>query len=80
MGHSIAQFFRPRQMQPRQTVKLSKAVVRVTLAAFILLVSLLMALKATVFKVQLQIADMDRHYYQDHSLTWRSTRQKMTSA
>lgn len=28
-----------------------------------------MALKATVFKVQLQIADMDRHYYQDHSLT-----------
>jgi uncharacterized protein YaeQ len=27
-----------------------------------------MALKATVFKVQLQIADMDRHYYQDHSL------------
>ena len=43
--------------------------VRVTLAAFILLVSLLMALKATVFKVQLQIADMDRHYYQDHSLT-----------
>lgn len=28
-----------------------------------------MALKATVFKIQLQIADMDRHYYQDHSLT-----------
>ena len=28
-----------------------------------------MALKATIFKVQLQIADMDRHYYQDHSLT-----------
>lgn len=28
-----------------------------------------MALKATVFKVQLQIADMDRHYYHDHSLT-----------
>lgn len=28
-----------------------------------------MALKATVFKVQLQIADMDRHYYQDHQLT-----------
>ena len=28
-----------------------------------------MALKATVFKVQLQIADMDRHYYQDHALT-----------
>lgn len=28
-----------------------------------------MALKATVFKVQLNIADMERHYYQDHSLT-----------
>lgn len=28
-----------------------------------------MALKATVFKVQLQIADMDRHYYANHSLT-----------
>ena len=28
-----------------------------------------MALKATVFKVQLQIADMDRHYYHNHSLT-----------
>ena len=28
-----------------------------------------MALKATVFKAQLQIADMDRHYYHDHGLT-----------
>lgn len=28
-----------------------------------------MALKATIFKVQLQIADMDRHYYQDHQIT-----------
>lgn len=28
-----------------------------------------MALKATVFKAELQIADMDRHYYQGHSLT-----------
>ena len=28
-----------------------------------------MALKATIFKADLQIADMDRHYYQDHSLT-----------
>jgi uncharacterized protein YaeQ len=28
-----------------------------------------MALKATIFKAELQIADMDRHYYQDHSLT-----------
>jgi uncharacterized protein YaeQ len=28
-----------------------------------------MALKATIFKADLQIADMDRHYYHDHSLT-----------
>ncbi|MBP9219393.1 MAG: YaeQ family protein [Sterolibacterium sp.] len=28
-----------------------------------------MALKATIFKADLQIADMDRHYYQEHSLT-----------
>lgn len=28
-----------------------------------------MALKATIFKADLQIADMDRHYYQDHALT-----------
>ena len=28
-----------------------------------------MALKATIYKVELQIADMDRHYFQQHSLT-----------
>jgi uncharacterized protein YaeQ len=28
-----------------------------------------MAIKATIFKVNLQIADMERHYYQDHTLT-----------
>ena len=28
-----------------------------------------MAIKATVFKAHLQIADMERHYYQDHALT-----------
>ena len=28
-----------------------------------------MAIKATVFKASLQIADMDRHYYADHGLT-----------
>ena len=28
-----------------------------------------MAIKATVFKANLQIADMERHYYHDHSLT-----------
>jgi uncharacterized protein YaeQ len=27
-----------------------------------------MAIKATIFKVNLQIADMERHYYQDHAL------------
>lgn len=28
-----------------------------------------MALKSTIFKADLQIADMDRHYYQDHAVT-----------
>lgn len=28
-----------------------------------------MAIKSTVIKVKLEIADMDRHYYQDHHLT-----------
>jgi uncharacterized protein YaeQ len=28
-----------------------------------------MAIKPTIFRVNLQIADMDRHYYQDHTLT-----------
>ncbi|MGY0217458.1 YaeQ family protein [Endozoicomonadaceae bacterium StTr2] len=28
-----------------------------------------MALKATIYKTELQIADMDRGYYQDHNLT-----------
>jgi uncharacterized protein YaeQ len=28
-----------------------------------------MALKSTIFKFQLQIADLDRHYYADHALT-----------
>ena len=28
-----------------------------------------MALKATIFKAELQISDMDRNYYHDHSLT-----------
>lgn len=28
-----------------------------------------MALKATIFKAELHISDMDRNYYQDHSLT-----------
>jgi uncharacterized protein YaeQ len=28
-----------------------------------------MALRSTIYKVELQIADMDRHYYGDHALT-----------
>ena len=28
-----------------------------------------MAIKATIFKADLQIADMERHYYHDHALT-----------
>jgi len=28
-----------------------------------------MALKATIYKADLQVADMDRHYYADHALT-----------
>jgi uncharacterized protein YaeQ len=28
-----------------------------------------MAVKATIFKAELQVSDMDRHYYQSHSLT-----------
>lgn len=28
-----------------------------------------MALKATIFKAELQVADMDRHHYGDHALT-----------
>ena len=28
-----------------------------------------MAIKATIFKANLQIADMERHYYQNHALT-----------
>lgn len=28
-----------------------------------------MALKSTIYKAHLQVADMDRHYYQDHHLT-----------
>ncbi len=30
---------------------------------------LYMAIKSTIFKATLQIADMDRHYYADHTLT-----------
>ena len=28
-----------------------------------------MALKATVFRAELQVSDMDRHYYATHALT-----------
>lgn len=36
-------------------------------------VGALMALKATVFKADIQVADMDRHHYADYSLTSRVT-------
>ena len=29
----------------------------------------IMALKSTIYKADIQIADMDRHYYQNHALT-----------
>src|SRR5690606_15560929 len=32
-------------------------------------ISTFMALPSTVYKAQLQVADMDRHYYADHALT-----------
>ena len=35
----------------------------------ILKMCVLMAIKATVFKASLQVADMDRHYYAEHALT-----------
>ena len=28
-----------------------------------------MALKSTIYKIDLQVSDMDRHYYEQHSLT-----------
>src|SRR3990167_4679847 len=28
-----------------------------------------MAIKSTIYKIDLQVSDMDRHYYQQHSLT-----------
>ena len=28
-----------------------------------------MALKSTIYKADLQISDMDRHYYENHALT-----------
>jgi uncharacterized protein YaeQ len=39
------------------------------LSAFAAFQQLSMALKATIFKADLQISDMDRHYYQSHPLT-----------
>lgn len=37
--------------------------------SFSIKANLFMAIKATIFKANLQIADMERHYYQDHALT-----------
>jgi hypothetical protein len=36
---------------------------------FLTLIRTFMALKSTIYKAELQIADMDRHYYAQHSLT-----------
>ena len=36
---------------------------------YIISTILYMAIKSTIFKATLQIADMDRHYYADHTLT-----------
>ena len=35
-----------------------------------------MALKSTVFKAELQVSDLDRHYYETHALTllWAASR------
>jgi uncharacterized protein YaeQ len=38
-----------------------------------------MALKSTVYKAELSIADMDRGYYRDHALTSPATRPRTTS-
>jgi len=40
-----------------------------------------MALSSTIYKVELQVSDLDRHYYQTHTLTVAlhpsETRQRM---
>jgi hypothetical protein len=38
-----------------------------------------MALKSTIFKAELSVADIDRGYYRDHALT-RSTFSRMAGA
>ena len=39
-----------------------------------------MASNATIFKATIQIADMDRHYYEDHALTLARHHLKPTNA
>ncbi len=39
-----------------------------------------MASNATIFKATIHIADMDRHYYEDHALTLARIRLKPTNA
>ena len=36
-----------------------------------------MALKATIYKAELQIADMDRNFYETQSLTLATTRSRL---
>jgi uncharacterized protein YaeQ len=38
-----------------------------------------MAPNATIFKALLHIADVDRHYYEDHTVTLARIRQKPTN-
>jgi uncharacterized protein YaeQ len=42
---------------------------RNTFIADLLLKTFAMALKSTIYKIEVNIADMDRHYYQQHHLT-----------
>ena len=39
-----------------------------------------MAIKSTIFKANLQIADIDHGYYADHALRWPATPARPTSA
>ena len=39
-----------------------------------------MALNATIYKAELQVSDMDRHYYATHVLTLHGIRPRRKSA
>jgi uncharacterized protein YaeQ len=46
-----------------------RLVVGIFLKLFVSLYRLIMAIKSTIYKAEVQIADMDRHYYALHNLT-----------